>query len=238
MGEAVHQGGTRGTRAPAVTSHSHSRSNVILLILNLPLVGVWVKLLAIPKQYLAAGILVFASIGVYGMRQSAFDLVLMLAIGWAGVAMRRFDFPVAPVIVGMLLGPMAEKQLRNALSISQGDWLVFLKQPLSASIVAITALEVSTYFWSSWFGDASHYPAIVLLVVMMVVKFVLIASFFMHLRFDTKLLSRIFYFGLIVAMMVYVAALATMNIFTDNGNPWFNDPPPAVTTTTVAPTGG
>lgn len=105
-------------------------------------------------------------------------------------------------------------------------------------LVAITALEVSTYFWSSWFGDTSHYPAIVLLVVMMVVKFVLIASFFMHLRFDTKLLSRIFYFGLIVAMMVYVAALATMNIFTDNGNPWFNDPPPAVTTTTVAPTGG
>jgi len=105
-------------------------------------------------------------------------------------------------------------------------------------LVAITALEVSTYFWSSWFGDESHYPAVVLLVVMMVVKFILIASFFMHLRFDTKLLSRIFYFGLIVAMMVYVAALATMNIFTDNGNPWFNDPPPAVTTTTVAPTGG
>jgi len=105
-------------------------------------------------------------------------------------------------------------------------------------LVAITALEVSTYFWSSWFGDGSHYPAVVLLVVMMVVKFTLIASFFMHLRFDSKLLSRIFYFGLIVAMMVYVAALATMNIFTDNGNPWFNDPPPAVTTTTVAPTGG
>lgn len=121
--------------------------NVILLILNLPLVGVWVKLLAIPKQYLAAGILVFASIGVYGMRQSAFDLILMLAIGWAGVAMRRFDFPVAPVIVGMLLGPMAEKQLRNALSISQGDWLVFLKQPLSAAIVLITALVLlAPYF--------------------------------------------------------------------------------------------
>ena len=73
---------------------------------------------------------------------------------------------------------------------------------------------------------------------MMVVKFILIASFFMHLRFDSQLLSRIFYFGLLVAMMVYVAALATMNIFTDNGNPWFNDPPPAVTTTTVAPAGG
>lgn len=114
--------------------------NVILLVLNLPLVGLWVKLLSIPRSYLNAGILVFASIGVYGMRQSAFDLVLMFGIGWAGVAMRRFDFPVAPVIVGMLLGPMAERQLRNALSISQGDWLVFFKHPLSLSIVIATVL--------------------------------------------------------------------------------------------------
>ncbi|MBX3641787.1 MAG: tripartite tricarboxylate transporter permease [Rubrivivax sp.] len=121
--------------------------NVILLVLNLPLVGVWVKLLAIPRAYLGAGILVFATIGVYGMRQSAFDLVLMFLIGWAGVAMRRFDFPVAPVIVGMLLGPMAEKQLRNALSISQGDWLVFVKQPLSAAIVGVTLLVLITPYF-------------------------------------------------------------------------------------------
>lgn len=105
-------------------------------------------------------------------------------------------------------------------------------------LVAITALEVSTYFWSSWFGDGSHYPAVVLLVIMMIVKFVLIGSFFMHLRFDSRLLSRIFYFGLAVAVIVYVIALATMNIFTDNGNPWFNDPPPPVTSTTVAEAGG
>lgn len=114
--------------------------NVILLFLNLPLVGLWVKLLAIPRPYLNAGILVFATIGVYGMRQSSFDLLLMLAIGWIGVLMRRMDFPIAPIIVGMLLGPMAEKQLRNALSISQGDWLVFITQPISASVLALTAL--------------------------------------------------------------------------------------------------
>ena len=71
-------------------------------------------------------------------------------------------------------------------------------------LVAITALEVSTYFWSSWFGDASHYPAIVLLVVMMVVKFVLIASFFMHLRFDSKWFSFIFFipFVLIIPLLI------------------------------------
>jgi len=114
--------------------------NLILLVLNLPLVGLWVKLLQIPRPYLNAGILVFASIGVYGMRHSSFDLMLMLAIGWAGVLMRRFDFPVAPVIVGMLLGPMAEKQLRNALSISQGDWMVFLTEPISATFLGLTLL--------------------------------------------------------------------------------------------------
>ncbi|WPN55389.1 tripartite tricarboxylate transporter permease [Pseudomonas sp. P9_31] len=114
--------------------------NVILLVLNLPLVGLWVKLLQIPRPYLNAGILVFATIGVYGMRHSSFDLFLMLGIGWAGVLMRRFDFPVAPVIVGMLLGPMAEKQLRNALSISQGDWMIFVTQPIAASVLVLTLL--------------------------------------------------------------------------------------------------
>jgi len=114
--------------------------NVILLVLNLPLVRVWVKLLAIPRPYLYAGILLFASIGVYGMRQSWFDLLLMFTIGWMGVLLRRFDFPVAPVIVGMILGPMAEKQLRNALSISQGDWLTILTQPIVAAVFATTAL--------------------------------------------------------------------------------------------------
>jgi putative tricarboxylic transport membrane protein len=114
--------------------------NVMLLVLNLPLVRLWVKLLTIPRHYLYAGILVFATIGVYSMRQSAFDLVLMFAIGWLGVVMRRFDFPVAPVIVGMILGPMSEKQFRLALGIAQGDWLVFLKQPLSAFVLGVTFL--------------------------------------------------------------------------------------------------
>ena len=73
--------------------------NVMLLILNLPLVGLWVKLLKIPKPQLYAGILIFATVGVYGMRQSAFDLVLLYAIGLLGVVMRRYDFPTAPVVV-------------------------------------------------------------------------------------------------------------------------------------------
>ncbi len=111
--------------------------NVMLLVLNLPLVGLWVKLLKIPRAPLYAGILIFATVGVYGMRQSSFDLFLMYAIGLAGVLMRRFDFPAAPVIVGMILGPMAEAQLRNAISIGEGRWTIFLQRPVSALLLAV-----------------------------------------------------------------------------------------------------
>jgi len=111
--------------------------NVMLLVLNLPLVGLWVKLLKIPRAPLYAGILIFATVGVYGMRQSSFDLFLMYAIGLMGVLMRRFDFPTAPVIVGMILGPMAEAQLRNAMSIGEGRWTVFVERPVSAVLLAV-----------------------------------------------------------------------------------------------------
>jgi putative tricarboxylic transport membrane protein len=111
--------------------------NVMLLVLNLPLVGLWVKLLKIPRPPLYAGILIFATVGVYGMRQSAFDLYLMLGIGLVGVLMRRFDFPAAPLIVGMILGPLAEAQMRNALSIGEGKWTVFVERPASATLLAV-----------------------------------------------------------------------------------------------------
>ena len=105
--------------------------NVMLLVLNLPLVGLWVKLLRLPKAPLYAGILVFATVGVYGMRQSAFDLGLLYAFGLLGVLMRRFDFPTTPVVVGMILGPLAEAQMRNAVAIGEGSWAVFVHRPMS-----------------------------------------------------------------------------------------------------------
>jgi putative tricarboxylic transport membrane protein len=111
--------------------------NVMLLVLNLPLVGLWVKLLKIPKSYLYAGILIFATVGVYGMRQSAFDLVLLYGIGLLGVVMRRFSFPTAPVVVGMILGPLAEAQMRNALSIGEGKWGVFVERPMSVFLLVV-----------------------------------------------------------------------------------------------------
>ncbi|MFM8929324.1 MAG: tripartite tricarboxylate transporter permease [Betaproteobacteria bacterium] len=111
--------------------------NVMLLVLNLPLVGLWVKLLQIPRAPLYAGILIFATVGVYGMRQSAFDLFLMLGTGLLGLALRRLDFPTAPVIVGMIMGPMAEAQMRNALSIGEGRWGVFLERPVSVALLSV-----------------------------------------------------------------------------------------------------
>ena len=111
--------------------------NVMLLVLNLPMVGLWVKLLKIPKPQLYAGILIFATVGAYGMRQSAFDLFLLYGIGLLGVLMRRFDFPTAPVVVGMILGPLAEAQLRNAMSIGEGSAAVFFQRPMSLVLIVI-----------------------------------------------------------------------------------------------------
>ncbi|MBK1685568.1 tripartite tricarboxylate transporter permease [Rhodoferax fermentans] len=114
--------------------------NVMLLVLNLPLVGLWVKLLKVPKPQLYAGIMIFATVGVYGMRQSAFDLFLLYGIGLLGLVMRRFNFPTAPVLVGMILGPLAEAQMRNAISIGEGSAMIFLERPMSLSILLVIVL--------------------------------------------------------------------------------------------------
>jgi putative tricarboxylic transport membrane protein len=109
-------------------------------VLNLPLIGLWVKLLKVPKPQLYAGILIFATVGAYGMRQSAFDLVLLYCIGLLGLVMRRFNFPTAPVLVGMILGPLAEAQMRNAISIGEGSPMIFLQRPMSLSIFIVVLL--------------------------------------------------------------------------------------------------
>jgi putative tricarboxylic transport membrane protein len=114
--------------------------NVMLLILNLPLVGLWVKLLSIPAPLLYGGILVFSSLGVYSLNRSTFDLGLLFLVGGVGYLMRRFDFPVAPCIIGLILGPLAEEQFRRALSIARGDWTVFFTHPLSLVLLTLAAI--------------------------------------------------------------------------------------------------
>jgi putative tricarboxylic transport membrane protein len=116
--------------------------NVMLLVLNLPLVGLWVKILRIPTPILYGGILVFATIGTYGISRSVVDLLLLYAMGVMGFFMRRYDFPTAPVIIGMILGPLAEQNFRQAMTISQGDMTAFLTKPISASLLALAVLAL------------------------------------------------------------------------------------------------
>ncbi|MXV18516.1 tripartite tricarboxylate transporter permease [Deinococcus xianganensis] len=111
--------------------------NVMLLALNLPLAPFWAKLLLIPRPFLYAGILVFSTVGVYSLNNSVFDLFLLAIFGVLGYGMRRFDFPVTPAIIGVILGPVSESQFRTAMQQSGGDISVFVRQPLSAFILLI-----------------------------------------------------------------------------------------------------
>lgn len=116
--------------------------NFMLLVLNLPLAGVWVRLLLIPRPYLYGGILVFAMIGVWGLSRSWVDLLCMFLVGLTGYAMRVYDFPIAPVLIGLILGPLAETQLRQALAIAQGNPAVLVSTPLSASLLGLAAIAL------------------------------------------------------------------------------------------------
>ncbi|USX51830.1 tripartite tricarboxylate transporter permease [Lentzea sp. HUAS12] len=106
--------------------------NVMLLVLNLPLVKIWVKVLQIPRPYLYAGILLFAALGTYAVNFVVDDLIVLLVIGVIGFFMRRHGYPVAPLVVGLILGPMAEEQVRRTLQISEGDPTALVASPFAA----------------------------------------------------------------------------------------------------------
>ena len=118
--------------------------NVMLLVLNLPLIRLWVKILAIPRPLLYSAILVFATLGVYSLANSLVDVLIMYLIGVLGFFMRRYDFPVGPMILGVILAPMLEAQFRRALQLSQGDLSIFVTRPISAILllIAIATLVV------------------------------------------------------------------------------------------------
>ncbi len=117
-------------------------ANTMLIVLNLPLVGLWVRLLSIPRPWLYGGILVFATVGVLAAKGSLVELTLVMLLGLLAFGMRRFDYPIAPVVVGMILGPMAETQLRRALQISNGDATVLLTSPISATLMVVAVLAL------------------------------------------------------------------------------------------------
>ncbi len=116
--------------------------NIMLLALNLPLIRLWVKVLEVPRELLYTGILVFATLGVYSLSASVVEVLVMYAIGVMGFFMRRYDFPIAPVILGVILGPLMETQARRALVGSGNDLGVFVGRPLTVVllIIALAAL--------------------------------------------------------------------------------------------------
>jgi putative tricarboxylic transport membrane protein len=114
--------------------------NALLLVLNLPLAPAWAKLLQIPRPYLYAGILFFASLGSYAVNLQAFDLVLLLVLGGLGFLMRRFGLPVLPLILGVIIGPRAELQLRRVFQLSGGDVSGLWSEPLAVIVYVIIAM--------------------------------------------------------------------------------------------------
>ncbi|WP_327093085.1 tripartite tricarboxylate transporter permease [Nonomuraea sp. NBC_01738] len=118
--------------------------NTMLLVLNLPLAPLWAKVLHVPRPYLYAGIVMFAALGVYALNASWVDLVVLFVLGLLGYAMRRFGLPVAPAVIGMILGPMAEVQLRRALAIGAGDAAVLVRSPIALTLLVLSALALLT----------------------------------------------------------------------------------------------
>ena len=114
--------------------------NVMLLILNLPLAGVWARVMLVPRPLLFGGILVLASLGAYTLNRSMLDLVLLYLVGAVGCAMRVKAFPLVPAVLGLILGPLSEQHFRRAMAISEGDPSVFVTRPLSAVLLVVAAL--------------------------------------------------------------------------------------------------
>lgn len=113
--------------------------NVILLILNLPLVGIWVKILKIPYGLLFGIIMTFMVVGAYSISNSAFDVLIMTIFGVIGYILRKLDFPLAPVVLTLILGPLMERSLRQSLEMSQGDFRIFLESPIALILLILAA---------------------------------------------------------------------------------------------------
>jgi len=114
--------------------------NLLLLVINLPLAPAWAKLLQIPRPYLYAGIVFFATLGAYSVNLQAFDLGILLVLGLLGFMMRRYGLPILPLILGVILGPRLEAQLRTSLQLSEGRVSGLFSEPVALVVYAIVAL--------------------------------------------------------------------------------------------------
>jgi TctA family transporter len=114
--------------------------NLMLVILNLPLIGLWIKLLTVPYRWLFPAIVLFCAIGVYSTNNNSFDIWIVALFGLIGYIFIKLGCEPAPLLLGLILGPMMEEYLRRALLISRGDWSVFVTRPISASLLAVAVV--------------------------------------------------------------------------------------------------
>ncbi|MEL6826382.1 MAG: tripartite tricarboxylate transporter permease [Pseudomonadota bacterium] len=119
-------------------------TNILLVVLNLPLVGLWARLLSLPPKVIFSAVLVFSTIGAYSLKGSLGDVAIIYALGALAFILRKFDFPVAPVLLGILLGPLLEQEFRRALSISGGDFSILVTRPLAVIFLAVAAISILT----------------------------------------------------------------------------------------------
>lgn len=122
--------------------------NALLLVINLPLIRIWVQVLRVPAPYLFAGILVFAMVGAYSLKNSNFDLLVAVGIGILGMLLRRFGYPVTPLILGAILGPMAETQFKRSMQLSEGDPGIFISTPFTIITYGLMLIALGwPYIW-------------------------------------------------------------------------------------------
>jgi putative tricarboxylic transport membrane protein len=114
--------------------------NAMLVILNLPLIGMWIKLLTVPYRYLFPAIVLFCAVGVYSTNNNTWDIWMVAIFGVIGYLFIKLGAEPAPLLLGFILGPMMEENLRRALLLSRGDWSVFVTRPLSAGLLAAGVL--------------------------------------------------------------------------------------------------
>ncbi|MFM0501421.1 tripartite tricarboxylate transporter permease [Paraburkholderia caffeinilytica] len=124
--------------------------NVLLVLLNVPLIGIWVKLLRVPYRYLYPSALLFIAIGVFSTNNSLFEVSEVLVFGLVGAVFVAFDFPVAPILLGFVLGPMVEENFRRALLLSRGSLDIFVGRPISAVFIGASALLVLAQVGWAW----------------------------------------------------------------------------------------
>ena len=117
--------------------------NAMLVILNLPLIGMWIKLLTVPYKYLFPSIVLFCAIGVYSTNNNTFDIWMVGIFGFVGYVFYKLGCEPAPLLLGFILGPMMEENLRRALLLSRGDWSVFVTRPISASLLVVAAVMLA-----------------------------------------------------------------------------------------------